>query len=461
MCRFRGVVAAIVVAGCGTTAAAQPSVLTLGEAVRIALARSDRVADARQQVHEADVALRRARAAFQPRLTPSIFSAFAQTAPSNQSYEVSFSELFSTGTSITGRASALGQRNQLGRFFLTDTTLDVSQPLLRGLGEQVVRRDVLDAEAIRLDAEDSEAAVRSGLVVDIATSYYQAVVMRRQVEVATAAVVRARALADAAQARLNVGRVSQLDVLRARQLLVHAEGQAADAEATAEDAEDELRALMGVGDEYVFAVAADIGPTLDVPSVEEATAAVPSRPELRVAQRAADRAVRAVTTARNRALPNITAHVALTRQGTTDTVGRAFGLDAFRAAAFLGASFPLDRSETSLAIASAELTATRLQRVLERRHQSLVREARRAVRQYASAARQLQAADTMVDITERERQVATLRYERGLSDNLEMISAEQLLLAARAQHLAARAEVAVAALRARLASGLLSPDQLP
>jgi outer membrane protein TolC len=67
-------------------AARTPSPLTLGTAIDQALARNDRVVAARDDEQRATIGVRSARAAFNPKVVPSLFSSLGQTDLANQNY---------------------------------------------------------------------------------------------------------------------------------------------------------------------------------------------------------------------------------------------------------------------------------------------------------------------------------------------------------------------------------------
>ena len=83
------------------------------------------------------------------------------------------------------------------------------------------------------------------MTVDVVSTYYRVVAQTAFVDVARQSLERARKLRDASEAKLDAGLVSQLDVLRAQQLVAQAEIQLFDAQAGIEDARDSLAFLMG------------------------------------------------------------------------------------------------------------------------------------------------------------------------------------------------------------------------
>jgi len=79
------------------------------------------------------------------------------------------------------------------------------------------------------------------------------------------------------------------------------------------------------------------------------------------------------------------------------------------------------------------------------------------VREHDRLIRSLTAAETSVQIGHREVEVAQLRYERGLSNNLDVVTAEGNLLGAESRRVSALADLAVARLSLRALLGVLDP----
>jgi outer membrane protein TolC len=69
----------------------------------------------------------------------------------------------------------------------------------------------------------------------------------------------------------------------------------------------------------------------------------------------------------------------------------------------------------------------------------------------------LAAAEASVDLARQEVEISGFRYARGLSNSLDVISAETGLLAAEGRLVMARAEAAVTRLRLRAVMGVLDP----
>ncbi len=70
----------------------------------------------------------------------------------------------------------------------------------------------------------------------------------------------------------------------------------------------------------------------------------------------------------------------------------------------------------------------------------------------------LELADASVDFALKEVEVADLRYQRGLSNNLDVVTAENGLLQAQSRRMQALAELAVARLALHATLGILDPQ---
>jgi outer membrane protein TolC len=459
----------VVVALC-TPLAAQAQdgpVLTLGQAVTEALVHNDRMVNQRDSTEQARLSVRLARNTFQPKLVPNISGSFGQTNVSNQSYRVDLLQKFTTGTEIrvgvgttTSQIPALpGSPTQEDiRFYNADTTFTISQPLLKGFGPAIGRRLLTSAEVRQADASRQQIMAEQSVAVEVAAAYYRVVAQEALVDVARSSVERARRLREASEAKLDAGLVSQLDVFRAQQLVSQAELQFFDAQAAVDDARDHLRFLIGRDSDDAFVVVRDV-PRFDAPI--EADAAVATALEQRLDLQSilafADDAERAAAFARNQLLPQVDVNLALTRRETANSLPSSFGLDGFRFATFLTISMPIDRTPAQIEYQNSLIERDRRTREIQTLKRRIGDDVRRVIRQRERMIRNLAASEATVDVARREVEVAQLRYERGLSNNLDVVTAEGNLLSLESRRISALAESAVAHLALRATLGILDP----
>src|SRR5207244_3416866 len=170
------------------------------------------------------------------------------------------------------------------------------------------------AEGRRIDATLERTIVEQGVAVDTAAAYYRIVAQQALVAVAKTTLERSRRLRASAEAKLDAGLVSQLDVFRAEQLVSQAEIQLFDAESAVEDARDQLCFLIGRSGDEAFDVVGDIPKAVDLISTDEAARiAVDKRLDLKRSTVAVDEAERAISYTRNQLLPQLDVNFSLTR----------------------------------------------------------------------------------------------------------------------------------------------------
>jgi len=447
---------------------AQPvSTLTLDQAVGEALARNERLVDQSDSIVQADLGLRLARNAFRPKVTPNIFGSFGRTDISSQTYRVDVSQRLVTGTELRLAAGTVSAQipGQPGTsegdllFYNADTTLTLTQPLLRGLGRTVARRSLTSAELRRADADRQQSMAEQQVAIDVAAAYYRVVSQQAFVDVARQSLDRARRLRDASEAKLDAGLVSQLDVLRSQQLVAQAEMQFFDSQAAVEDARDRLAFLMGRTTNERFEVEASIPrPSSDpIDVVQATTVALGNRLDLRSRMASRDDAENQIRFTRNQLLPQVDVNLALTRRETAPSFRSSFGLDGYQFATFFTIAMPVDRTAQQVDYQSAVLDRDRRRREVATLERQIADDVKQAIRERDRLLRGVLSAETSVEIGRREVEVAQLRYQTGLSNNLDVVTAESGLLAAEGRRIQALADSAVARLRLRALLGVFNP----
>ncbi len=432
--------------------------LSLADAVVLALANAEPALQAGDAVADAEISLRVARAAFEPKLGSNVLGALAQDNLSGQTYGLTFSQRLVTGTEFRANLSTTSTKNQLGTYFASDTTFAVGQPISRGFSPRFTRRDVTLSERRLDDARRQQILAEHRLAIDVATIYYRIGAQNQLLVLAEASAARARQLLEASRARLSAGKVSQLDVLRAEQLVAESDLQVLDARTASLDAADQLRLLLARGPDFVFTVAPEVSvPTAHMTEEEAEASALVRRLELIGAAASVREAEDGVWLAGQQSLPQLGVGVALTRRETAPNALDSFGLDNFHAAGFVSATMMFDRATSRAARQSAQLDLIRRQRTLATLRLSVAQDARRAVRHYERLQKGLILVEASVEQARCEAELALLRYERGLSNNLDVVAAEANLLGARARRASLLGDLAVAWWELRAAAGVLNP----
>jgi outer membrane protein len=454
-----------------TGVCAQPApMLTLQQAVDEALVRNERILNQHDATEQAVLGVRLARNTFQPKVTPNVLGSFGQTDINSQNYRLDVSQKFISGTEVrlgvgtsTAQIPALvGEPERDIRFYNADTTFTLSQPLLRGFGPGVARRGLSGAEWRRSDADRQQRLTEQQVALEVASAYYRLVAQQSLVDVARQSLERARRLRNASEAKLDAGLVSQLDVLRAQQLVTQAEMQFFDAESSVDDARDRLLFVLGRDPGATVSVATDLPRPGEEPlHVDSAVAtALENRLDLKSLAASGADAERQVTFVKNQLRPQFDVNVAYTRRQTADSFVHSFGIDRFQLATFFTIAMPVDRTPQLIDYQNALIERDRRRRDLVTFGRRIADDVKRAIRERDRLVRGLAGAENSVAIGQKEVEVAQLRYERGLSNNLDVVTAEGNLLAAESRRIQVLADSMVAGLSLRAILGVLNPRNM-
>jgi outer membrane protein TolC len=153
--------------------------------------------------------------------------------------------------------------------------------------------------------------------------------------------------------------------------------------------------------------------------------------------------------------PQLDVTLQATRNQVANSLRSAFGAQGFEVSTFAGVSIPFDRAPSTAARHAAAIELDRRRRQLADLRLRIAQEVRTAHRNQARLKITVEQADLAVGFAEQELELAALRYQRGLSNNLDVVAAESSLLGARARRFASIVDLALARLRLRAAIGLL------
>jgi len=297
--------------------------------------------------------------------------------------------------------------------------------------------------------------------VQVAREYYRVVAQQTLVGIARQSLDRSRKLLEASQAKLEAGLVSQLDVYRAQQLVAQGEVQLSDTLSAVEDALDDLRLTLGRDPDSTLGVSGDIpnAPETPMPMEEAVKTALARRLDLQSAAAGMDESARTIAYTRNQLRPQFDASLALTRRETADSLPSSFGLDNFKFATFFTIAMPVDRTPQIIEYQNALIERDRRNRDLEMLRKRIAADVKRLLRETGRMTERLRVAEETVRISRQEVEVAQFRYDRGLSNNLDVVAAEGGLLQSESRRVGALADLALARLQLRGTLGILDVRQ--
>jgi outer membrane protein TolC len=440
------------------TPATSSPLLTIGTALRLAIARTPELQNTADSFLSARWNERAVRSTFLPQFTP--FFAFEkndETGRRTDTYGLLVSEQFLFGTALEAQAVIDRQPETVGEEpYVGDFRLTLRQPLLRGADPAVT------AEPLRLAKRSTSAQSRA---VEIARRrtlllVYQAYlgVARQQeaLELANDRVEKARELTTFSRARFSAGSVSRLDVLRAEQQEASTVVARNDAENALEDFRDLLRRTAGLVENEQFSIAMPVDLPVEEPDIEAALEERMSRrPEAVEARDQVGDAEFAVRIAKSLELPSVDGFLRYEASGAGRSAGDALHPRNPALVFGLSSQYGLNNTVLHARRRQAEIDLGVRKRNFDVLADDFAREVLRAYRRLDALRRNHEIAEENERVAELQAEVARLRFEKGLSDNFNVVDAENLLNSARLLELDSRVSILLARLECLYSSGRL------
>ena len=435
-----------------------PRPLTIGETLRAAFYGNPDLLNQNDALLTARVAERGVASLFQPQVTPFFNTLRVQgNGVRAQQYGVTATQQFSFGPLLEG--SAVVTRAPTGSTddrYASGYSISLSQPLLGGADPAVTR------EPLREARRDVDTQIRSLEVLrrrTVLLIYQLYLGLARQQEAARLAndrMDRAHKLAQFSEARFLAGGVSRLDVLRAEQQLASAEVDRNDAWNLAEDLRDQLRRAAGLAAQFDFTILAPEEIPGSEPELDAALSSIDSRrPEAIEAQEQVQDSRFAVRIAKSLELPSLDGVLSYEAAGAGQSVGDA--LPSRQSAFLFGFRSRYGLNHTALAAQrrEAEIALATRERNYKLLEDDLARDVRRAYRRLEAERQNEAIASENLKVAELQAKVARLRFEKGLSDNFNVVDADNLWNSARLLELDSRINILLAQLDCLYASGML------
>jgi outer membrane protein TolC len=447
----------------GSVAAQQPPpssspLLSIGQALRSALQQNPDLANASDLLAFAHVAERGVASTFLPQATP-FFSAerSRQQGLRTETYGVSASEQFPFGPLVEGLASVTRSPVDSPETpYSSDYKLTLTQPLLRGADPAVTAEPLRQARRSTLAQARAVEIARRRTVLLVYQAYLGVAEQQEVWKIAAERAERAANLTEFSRARFSAGTVSRLDVLRGEQQEASAVVARNDAQNLAEDLRDVLRRATALPRDFEFSIEPPEDLPASEPDVEKALEGLPDRrPEAREARDQVTDAEFAVRIAKSLQLPSLLGIVSYETTGLGARASDAFHTRNPTLIFGFRSQYGLNATQLFAQRREAEITLGIRRRNLQLLEDDLTREVKRAYRRLDALRRNHGIAVANRKVAEQQAEVAQLRFEKGLSDNFNVVDAENLLNAARLLELDSRLAILLARLDCLYASGLL------
>lgn len=432
--------------GAARTVEQTPATLSLADAIRIAVDNNLSTLFASTRVEEAQSISRQQRAA----LLPNLFgTAFQQ----NRTLNLRAQGLSSnSGQMMSGMAGGSGFMipSFVGPFNTFDARVYFAQSIFSLAAIRSYRSSKTGVRIARL----GEELAREQVATFVTLFYMNVLRADRDIEAARADLTLAESLLKLASEQHNAGVATGIDVVRAETRVSQERVRLIEAETSDSQARLDLQRVVGLPQGGALTLSEplrfveDLLPTLEA----TVTAAIAARPEVQIAeetvrQREQERKARVADQ-----YPSLEAYADYGDSGVTlssnDRPTRTYGVRL---------NVPIfDGGLTRGRIDQAEIQSRQAELQLGSTRGQVEEEVRLALVSLRTAAEQVRASDDQFRLATREFDLARMRFESGIADNTEVVSAQAALANARSlqvqalvQYNAARLNFAAAAGRAR------------
>ena len=425
--------------------------VSLAGAMRLALENNTSLLAAADSVATARLSESSTRADFYPQLTPLVGFSRDETQLGLDGRQ----RLPWTGGSLEASATTHDVRGALPRVN-AEVRLHLTQPLLRGLGPNATFFDLHNAQRARQTQERALSQTRQDLMVQVTQTYLQVIQQRQLLRVAQQSLKRSGALRRASEARVKVGLVSKLDVFRAELQASQASEAMVTAQSSLETALESFRLVLGITPHAALEPAPlDLEAQLDekVEPVDTLLErAFDRRPEVAEAQDRVDDARRALSLATQNLLPQLDLNVDIAHTGVGSTLSDSLSHLAPEVGVGVTTSYPLQRSADRARKAAGVIALRAAERDLAEVRRTVEADVRSAARDLARILQSIELQRGGLAFAEQQHRLATLRYQRGLASNFDVVDAEGNLVSARTALVTLLTEYVVARARLRRAT---------
>ena len=407
------------------------------------------------------------RHAFSPRLSAvlSYFFATANDAPADHdaSLGLGLDKILPWGGTLSLSADTGFADDDLAGpgTFDTGLSIQLTQPLLRGAGHEVSHEALTQAErGMIYEIRDFEL-FREDFSIEVAERFYGLVAGQQSIRNQKENLERATFDRRKAEAFFDVGRVNELEVLRARRQELSSQNDLLEAEEGYREQIDRFRIFLGLPEEEVIDVLDEppvfVPVTYDVDSAVQV--ALANRLDVLTERQRLEDSERALRIAKNGLLPDLDFTAQAGLSSLPDGTFSDQELDQGTVSAGITFGLPVDRVLERNAYRSAMVQHDRAERGFEEFLDSVVIEVRAKIRELVRREESVRIQRELIRDQERNQRIAALQFERGEVSNREVVETEQALLEARNSLIREQVDYEIARLRLLRDLGILFIDE--
>lgn len=433
-----------------------PRVITLENAMRIALSGNRDIIAAGLSAQGGRLAYELAESEFDYKLYPEAVVGATRTGSASGSVYgggLALKKQMTTG----GLLSAGPRITHSDNGYTSALTVSLEQPLFRGFGREYALDRKFSAAASLASLEKSHTRTLTGSVLSVVTTFYEAVRQKETASLYSLMAERMRFHAEAASAKEKVGIATAIDVYRAQIQLKNAEDSLAMAQDARQSALDNLKSTLSLPlTEEIEPVSGPLSREPVTMNEERAMEiAFSNRVETKQAEEDIREEERGLNVALNGLLPQASLALDMTKSGASDDLARSAALDQSIVFARLTTTGDFSRSAEKHAYLQKKLNVEKARMGLLRARDDVTREVRSAMRDQKRANERATIIQEQIGQAEGKLQLAQLKFTHGMAGNFDVIEAEVELARARGSLASASIDSAVNVYRLRAALGTL------
>lgn len=431
--------------------------------VEIAMRQSDVAYDIHDTLQLSKMDIDGARHKFDTRIVPLTSIGFTQGTGSQQ-LGLEFQKDLETGASVS--YGLVGDRVDEDSNYVVENShtakayVRVSQGLFRRWGSEYNRTDLDVAEFRDIQrAIDAERSMRS-LILSTSRKYYALILEDQLYAKAEKALARSREHLESAISRQSVGLVSKVDVYRAELALLNAENSLQTQKRQMERAVEDFREQLRLAESDPLAWHKEIRKLTPVLPEAFEDVIYDNRMDWQSYLMRTQIAKREQYRVERNLLPDVGLSFTVEQSGEGDNIEDAVKLDETNWSLQLEMMSSLDTFSEESAMTRKKMELSKIRREGDVLRRKISREVRDGLADLQMVERQHQVSLRQLEQAGMALELAQLRYEKGLSNNLDVIDAESAYSDAEIAISRSLAAYNNAAIELAHAMGLLSTDWL-
>jgi len=449
------------VTGAAFAAATSVIVLTLDQAIDLAMKANRNIANSRYGAESRRYSIDAAQAQFDLKLIPAGGASLTGGSDADYSFlsaGLQLQKKLEYGTSVSVGPQVTRSSWGSTRQYTTDMNITVTQPLLRGMGKEITTDGLRDADSAYRTSLRNVYQVKVNTVLETISTYYDATrqgEMRRLFENMG---TRLKGHSEIARAKEKVGLATPMDTYRAEIPLKEAEDAMITASEAFRDAKDRLKLILALPQNTELEVTAPETPDFrEMPLDDAVDTALKNRVEMEQVNQDMAEARRKADIMRHNILPDLNLVLGYGRFATEDTLGKSAGLDLDHYSVSLQSGADIFRTAEKAAYQQSLINVKMIDVNAEGKKEEIRRQVRKQWLSLKEAVKRVEIRKAQIRQGEEKIALAEVKFAHGMANNFDVIEAEKELQGARGNLLAARIDYAVGIYNMKAAMGVLIP----